>query len=216
MKNINVLDANELIEKTGGRASFKMVPNYSWATCVSLNADVVHGIPTKENVFKDGDIVSVDVGLFYKGFHTDTSFSKGINPNKELKRFLLAGEMAVAAAIKKCIPGNKIYDLSLAMEKIIVLAGYTPVWSLVGHGVGRSLHEEPAVPCVLQEEKDESVTLVEGLVLAIEIMYGAGGGEIYKKADGWTLSMRDDKISGLFEETVAVTTDGPFVLTKVR
>lgn len=205
--------ANELIAKTGGAASFKMVEGYSWATCISVNEQVVHGIPKKTTIFKDNDVVSVDVGLFYKGFHTDTSFSVGIKPSKEVKDFLEAGDKAVKTAIKKCIPGNFVFDLSYAMEKNITSAGYHPVHALVGHGVGRNLHEEPQVPCVAYGVREESVKLVEGLVLAIEVMYGQGTGEVYKEDDGWTISVRDGKISGLFEETVAITADGPFVLT---
>lgn len=205
--------ANELIAKTGGAASFKMVEGYSWATCISVNEQVVHGIPKKTTIFQDNDVVSVDVGLFYKGFHTDTSFSVGIKPSREVKDFLTAGEKAVSAAIKKCIPGNFVFDLSYAMEKKITGAGYHPVHALVGHGVGRNLHEEPQVPCISYGVREESVRLVAGLVLAIEVMYGLGTGEVYKEDDGWTISVRDGKISGLFEETVAVTADGPFVLT---
>ena len=104
--------AVKLIKKSGGTASFKMVPNYSWATCVNVNEGVVHGIPKKETVFNKGDVVSVDVGLYYKGYHTDTSFTIGLQVNKKVNKFLKTGEKALDAAIKKAVVGNRIFDIS--------------------------------------------------------------------------------------------------------
>jgi len=205
--------ACKLIKKTGGEPSFKKVPGYSWATCVNVNDQVVHGIPKKTTIIKKGDVVSVDVGLFYKGFHTDTSFSVGVEAADDVNRFVKAGERAVAKAIKQCLAGNYIYDLSKAMESVIVGEGYSPVTSLVGHGVGKNLHEEPQIPCFTYGKREETQQLKEGLVLAIEVMYGQGSGEVVKEEDGWTISTADGKISGLVEETVAIEADGPFVLT---
>ena len=111
--------AVKLIAKEGGKPSFKMVPNYSWATCVNVNEGVVHGIPKKEIVFKNGDVVSVDIGLFYNGFHSDASFTVGLNVNQKTKRFLDAGKAALDKAIEKAKPGNRIFDISKAIEDVL-------------------------------------------------------------------------------------------------
>lgn len=205
--------ANDLIKEEGASASFKLVEGYSWATCVNVNDGLVHGIPKKEIVFKKGDVVSVDVGLFYEGFHTDTSFSVDIEGSPETKRFLEAGREALKAAIKEVRPKSRVYDVSTAIEKKIKKHGYTPIRALVGHGVGKNLHEEPAIPCFTMGKREETPEIVPGMVLAVEVMYTHGSPEIVRESDEWTISTRDGKISALFEETVAVTSHGPIVLT---
>lgn len=205
--------ANRLIKSEGGEPSFKKVEGYSWATCVNINDGIVHGIPKKNMVFQNGDVVSVDCGFFYKGFHTDSSLSVGIEPDSELKEFLEVGQRALKNAIKAAIIGNRIYDISAAIETTLTASKLTPVRALVGHGVGRELHEEPQVPCFTYGRYEDSPELVEGLVLAIEVMYTKGSGDLVLDNDGWTISTSDGKISGLFEETVAVTKKGPLVLT---
>ena len=205
--------ANELIVKEGGKASFKMVKGYSWATCVNVNDGLVHGIPKKEIVFKKGDVVSVDVGMYYEGFHTDTSFTVAIDPPPQIKKFLGAGKDALLAGIGEARPGNRIYDISQAVEKEIVSAGFTPIRALVGHGVGRTLHEEPSIPCFTFGKRNASPEILPGMVLAIEVMYTHGSPEIVREDDGWTISVADGKISALFEETVAVTRHGHLVFT---
>lgn len=205
--------AESLIEKSGGVPSFKKVPGYYWSTCVNINEGIVHGIPKKDMVFKKGDLVSIDVGMLYKGFHTDTSDSVAVLPSKKTKDFLEAGKIALISAIKKAKIGNKVYDISDAIEKNITSRGYSPVRSLVGHGVGRSLHEEPQIPCFTFGKREESPDLEEGMTIAIEVMYTQGRPELVYEEDGWTISTHDGKISGLFEETVAVTQRGPIILT---
>jgi len=204
--------ARELIEKEGARPSFMMVPGYSWATCVNVNAGVVHGIPTKALVFKDGDIVSIDVGIYFEGFHTDTSFSVCIGNHPELEKFLESGRRALNKAIKEAKVGKKLRDISAAIEETIKGAGYTPIEALVGHGIGRNLHEDPMVPCYTGYA-GENFELREGTVLAIEVMYALGTGEVKTDKDGWTISTKDGKISALYEETVSIEKDGPFILT---
>lgn len=206
--------AEILIKETGGKASFKMVPRYKWTTCVNVNEGVVHGIPKKETVFKKGDVVSVDIGLFYKGFHTDTSISVGIKPNSETEDFLKTGKLALDNAIDKAQVNNKIFDISKAIQNTIENAGLVPIRALVGHGIGRSLHETPQIPCFVEGDKDDSPTIPEGAVLAIEVMYTLKKPDVKVSADGWTILTRDGKITGLFEETVAITAGGPLVLTK--
>lgn len=205
--------AVKLIKKSGGTASFKMVPNYSWATCVNVNEGVVHGIPKKETVFNKGDVVSVDVGLYYKGYHTDTSFTIGLQVNKKVNKFLKTGEKALDAAIKKAVVGNRIFDISKKMQDNTVSNGYSVVRALVGHGIGKELHEFPHVPCYVGEKREMTPLLVEGATIAIELMYNVGESEVILGEDGWTIYTRDGTISALFEETVAVTASGPLVLT---
>lgn len=201
--------ADELISKYGGQASFKMVPGYKWATCININDVVVHGIPTKYKI-KPSDKVGIDVGMFYKGFHTDTSVTVG-GPRK----FLEVGKRAVTRAIAQARPGKCVADLSREMQETIEKAGFSVVRALTGHGIGRQLHEEPAIPCFVLGKPDKSPKLVPGMVIAIEIMYNMGTYDVvYKNDDGWTISTADGKISGLFEETVAVTKSGPRILTK--
>lgn len=205
--------AVKLIEKEGGKPSFMMVPNYSWATCVNVNKGIVHGIPKKSIVFKSGDVVSVDVGLVYEGFHSDTSFTVGLNVNKKTQRFLKAGEKALDEAIKKARPGNRVYDISKAIETTLREKGYSPVKALVGHGIGRELHEDPQIPCCTSGSYSESPAIPDGACFAIEVMYSPGSAEIALSDDGWTIVTNDGKISALFEDTVIAAKDGTKVLT---
>jgi len=205
--------ANELIAKEGGEPSFKHVPGYSWATCVNVNEGIVHGIPKKEIIFRKGDLVSVDLGMIFQGFHTDTSFSLGLSVDPETEHFLEVGRHALSQAIKKVKPGNRIYDISEQIEKVIKGAGYTPVTDLVGHGVGKELHEAPQIPCFTKGSREESPEIPEGATLAIEVMYVKGKKDLVIGQDGWTIKTADGKISALFEETVAVTKRGPKILT---
>lgn len=206
--------ADKLIEKEGAESSFKKVPGYRWSTCVNTNDGVVHGIPHASVIFKKGDLVSVDVGVFYKGFHTDTSFSTAIEPTTEIANFLKAGEEALKNAIKEVKVGNKIYDISKAIEDTLRKHKVTPIEALVGHGVGKELHEDPQIPCYTRGSRDNSPTIPENAVLAVEVMYTAGKPDIYVDgSDKWTIFTRDGKIASLFEETVAVLTGGSLVLT---
>lgn len=204
---------DDLITKKGGAASFKKVPGYYWATCINVNAGIVHGIPKKEMVFKKGDLVSVDMGVYFKGFHTDTSVSMGLGLTKEHQKFLDAGAEALALAIKQAKVGKRIHDISKAIQDTIEKKGYNPVKSLVGHGIGRQLHEEPQIPCFVYTTPENTPEILEGMTLAIEVMYTQGASELVQGQDGWTISTADGKISGLFEETVAVGAHGPLVLT---
>lgn len=205
--------ASTLIAKEGAKPSFQMVSGYSWATCVNINEGLVHGIPKKEVVFKKGDIISVDVGMFYKGFHTDTAFTVAVSPNKEINDFLSAGKMALKKAIAKAQPGNRIYDISKAIQTALENKKLSPIKAMVGHGVGKSLHEAPEIPCFVKAPRKKTAIIPKGAVLAIEVMYTKDSPEIEIDKDGWTIRVRSGKIAGLFEETVAVTSNGPIVLT---
>jgi methionyl aminopeptidase len=206
--------AVKLIKEEGAEGSFNKVPGYSWMTCISVNEGLVHGIPTKSLVFKDGDIVSIDVGLYFKGFHSDTSITVGINLTPENRKFLNVGQMALDKAISLAKAGNYIYDISEAIESTIEAHGYSTIKALVGHGVGRELHEDPQIPCFVPGRITDSPKIEVGMVLAIEVMYAAGSDKVQVLEDGWTIAMRDGKMSGLFEESVAITPKGPLVLTR--
>lgn len=203
--------AQKLIKRAGAEASFAKVPGYRWATCINVNEVVVHGIPNQTK-FKKGDYVGIDVGVYYKGFHTDTSTSVIIDQPED--KFLQIGRQALTQAIQAVKPGRRIADVSIAMEKVVKDAGYSPVRALTGHGIGKQLHEEPAIPCFTVGRYDNSPILIPGMVLAIEIMYNAGSSDVaYKNEDGWTVVTADGKISGLFEDTIAVTKNGYQILT---
>ena len=214
--------AMKLIKQAGAEASFAKVPGYKWATCININDVVVHGIPNATK-FKNGDCVGIDVGVYYKGFHTDTSTTVVANPkshppaggpNPNTKKFLDIGKKALKLAIAQAKPGKRVADISRAMQTTVEKEGYFVVCALTGHGIGKNLHEQPYIPCFEMGEYTNSPKLIEGMVLAIEIMYNAGTSDVvYKNDDGWTIATADGKISGLFEETVAVTKDGPVVLT---
>lgn len=205
--------SSDLIDKTGGKASFKMVPEYYWSTCINVNAGLVHGIPRKNVIFRKGDIVSVDVGLYYEGFHTDSSFSLALDPTLEVKKFLEAGMVAMKRSISSVKVGGRIFDISKAMEGEIKKFGYSPIRALVGHGVGKELHEEPAIPCFTEGRREDTAEIKEGMVLAIEVMYAMGKPDVVLEKDGWTIMSADGKITALFEETVAVTKEGSVVIT---
>lgn len=209
--------AQKLIDQSGGEASFKRVAGYHHATCINVNEVVVHGIPGDRKLVV-GDKVGIDVGLYYKGFHTDAAVTVAVGKaDPKLEKFLGVGRQALKRAIEQARPGKRVWDISEAMQKVIEEAWYSPVKALTGHGVGRELHEEPAIPCFVVGRRENSPKIVPGMVLAIEVMYNAGGAEVaYENDDGWTIATADGKISGLFEETVAITSSGPKVLTEAK
>ena len=215
---VTAMDVEELAMKSikaeGAEASFSKVPGYHWATCINVNEGLVHGIPTKDLIFKKGDIVSIDVGIFYKGFHTDTSITVGIDLSPEAKKFLNVGQETLNKALKAVKEGNHIYDISKVIEDEIEGAGYSTIKALVGHGVGKELHEDPQIPCFVPGKIEDSPIIKRGMVLAVEVMYALGSDKVEMLEDGWTIAMRDGKISGLFEDSIAVTEKGPRVITR--
>lgn len=209
--------AKELIAKAGGSPSFMTVNNYQWATCINVNDVVVHGIPTSLPL-REGDIVGLDVGLLYKEFHTDTSWTKVVGTlpkdiSQKVDAFLKVGELALHKAIAQATPGHRIGHISRAMQETVEKPGYFIVRSLVGHGVGRELHEAPQVPGALTRKIEKTPKLLPGMVLAVEVIYNEGSKEIVSREDGWTLATADGSLSGLFELTIAVTEKEPLVLT---
>ncbi|HYM65612.1 MAG TPA: type I methionyl aminopeptidase [Candidatus Sulfotelmatobacter sp.] len=208
--------AEKLIKEKGGEPGFKKVVGYKNTICVSTNDVVVHGIPS-EYKFKEGDIVGIDCGVFYGGFHTDMSETVivGSSKDKEIQRFLDIGKEALEEGIIQAKTGNHVGDISKTIQNIVeVQNGYSVVRSLVGHGVGKDLHEDPEIPGFLVGKIDKSPLLKEGMVIAVEVIYNMGSPDMILDDDGWTLRTKDGMLAGLFERTIAITKNGPLVLTK--
>lgn len=212
--------AEEEIYRLGGNLSYKSVPNYKFATCVTVNDQVVHGIPT-ERKFEAGDLVSIDLAVEYKGWHTDCAWSMLVEDGKwkmedgnEKKKFLQVGEAALWEAIAQAVAGNRVGDISNAIQSKIEGAGYRVVRSLVGHGIGKNLHEEPEIPGYGQ--KKEGLMLKRGMTLAIEVIYAMGTPDVVLEKDGWTFKTADKSLAGLFEMTVVVGEERAEVLTDWR
>lgn len=208
--------AGKTIKGLGGQLSFKTVPGYRWASCITVNEQVVHGIPT-ERIIETGDLVSIDLGAVYQGWHTDCAWTvlvDGGEERLEKKRFLRVGEQALWDGIDQAIEGNRIGDISHAIQAKVESVGYHVVRSLVGHGVGRSLHEEPEVPGY--GKKGIGLSLHEGMTLAIEVIYAKGTQDVILGSDGWTYLSADKSWAGLFEMTVVVGKSEAEVLTDWR
>jgi len=220
---ISLLEVEKFIDsrirEKGGQPSFKMVPDYQWASCINLNEGIVHGVPDQKK-FSSGDVVSLDMGAFYQGYHTDMAYTFQLNPKTSEERFLKAGKKALSEAIKAVKPGNRIGDVSETIQKVIEGAGYSCVETLTGHGIGKKLHQDPYIPCFLRGKKEETVEITPGMALAIEVIYMKGKPDLITNQDGWTMETRDGKISALFEKTIFVRKNNkaeilsPFFLEK--
>lgn len=204
--------AKEEIYKLGGDLSYKSVPNYKYATCITVNDEVVHGIPTERKI-QDGDIVSIDLAVEFKGWHTDCAWSILVGPDLEKKRFLKIGEKALQEGIDQAVAGNRIGDISYTIQDTVEKGGYQVVRSLVGHGIGRSLHEEPEIPCF--GERGAGPILLSGATLAIEVIFAKGSSQLNLQKDGWTFKTADGGWGGLFEMTVIVGRKEAEVLTEI-
>jgi methionyl aminopeptidase len=219
---VTELEVDQLAEKRirelGGEPGFMKVEGYHHTICVSTNDVVVHGIPT-EYAFQEGDLVGIDCGVFYKGFHTDMSDSKYIKNEKakskdEVDAFLENGKRALDAGIAAAKFGNHVGDISKAIQDIVEKeGGYSVVRSLIGHGVGRELHEAPEVPGYLARPIAKTPVLKEGMTIAVEVIYNMGKQDVVLDRDGWTIRTKDGKLAGLYERTIAITKDGPLMLT---
>lgn len=218
--------AERLIRERGGEPGFMRVHGYHHATCMSTNDVVVHGIPGNY-VLKEGDIVGIDCGVYYQGLHTDMSESiriKGGKPqfftgkeatDDDIDKFLSTGKKALNEAIKVAIPGNRVGHISKTIQDIIEQrAGYGVVRSLIGHGVGEELHEEPEVPGFLIGDIKHTPILKEGMTIAVETIYNMGTPHVAVDRDGWTIRTKDGKLAGLFERSIAITKGSPLMLTK--
>lgn len=216
---VTELDLDRLAEKRirelGGEPGFMKVEGYKHTICMSTNDVVVHGIPT-DYTFQPGDVVGVDCGVFYKGLHTDMSDSKIVagQSNKEVEKFLAIGKTALDTAIEQAVIGNNVGHISKTIQDIVEKqSGYSVVRSLIGHGVGKDLHEEPEVPGYLHGKIEKTPKLREGMTIAVEVIYNMGTAEVMLDRDHWTIRTADGKIAGLYERTIAITKDGPLMLT---
>jgi len=203
--------AEEHIRSRGGVPTFKGYRGYPASICVSPNSMVVHGIPG-ECSLRTGDVVSVDVGVTLGGFVADSAWTFPVGEiSAEAEQLLQACRAALEAGIEQARAGNRVGDISAAVQRSAEGAGYAVIRSLVGHGVGRSMHEEPQIPNY--GEPGRGPRLEPGMTLAIEPMISAGSAEIYVHDDHWSISTSDDSLAAHFEHTVAVTEDGPRILT---
>ena len=181
--------------------------------CISLNHEIVHGIPSPQRVIKDGDVVSLDFGVVYGGFYGDAAVSFGVGEiDDSVRRLLDTTAASLQAGIDQACVGNRLGDVSAAVQSHAERAGYSVVREFVGHGVGRKLHEDPPVPNY--GVPNRGVRLREGMVLAIEPMVNMGGAGVEMLDDGWTAVTKDGSLSAHFEHSVAVTADGPVVLSR--
>jgi methionyl aminopeptidase len=207
-------ESRRLIKAEGGELSFTKVPGYSWSTCININDGVVHGIPSSKTPLKNGDLVTVDVGVYYKGYHTDAAFTKVVGTKTQAQqKFLQAGMEGLKLAINAVKPGNYIGDISVAMDTTIKKYGYSCTRELTGHGVGKELHEDPLISNVVVGRREMTPKIEVGQTLAIEIIYVEGSPALIMEDDGWTISTKDGKIAAVHEETVLVTAGGCSILT---
>jgi methionyl aminopeptidase len=203
--------ADEYIRSQGGVSSFKGYRGYPASICTSPNDMVVHGIPSTLTL-EQGDILSVDVGVILDGFVADSAFTFPVGEiSPEAERLLEGCQAALAAGIAQCVAGNRLSDVSHAIQTSTEEAGYSVVRSLVGHGIGRSMHEDPQIPNYGPPGRGPE--LAPGMTFAIEPMINAGGADIFLHEDGWSISTSDGALSAHFEHTVAVTEEGPRILT---
>ncbi|WP_025324269.1 type I methionyl aminopeptidase [Deferrisoma camini] len=207
------------IRRRGVKAAFQGVPNlkgeaFPCVLCTSINDEVVHGIPSPSRVLRDGDLLSVDFGVVADGFYGDAAFSVCVGRGApRAERLIRVAEEALEAGIREARPGRRVGDISAAIQGVVEAAGFSVVREFVGHGIGRSLHEEPQVPNF--GSRGSGVRLRPGMVLALEPMINDGGVGVVVDRDGWTARTRDGSLAAHAEHTVAITERGPLVLTRL-
>lgn len=211
--------AEDAIRARGAAPSFKGYRGYPGTLCVEINDIVVHGIPRADEIVREGDVVGLDVGAYYNGFHGDTATTVAVGEvDAGTQRLLTVTEQALWAGIKQALPGAMLGDISRAVQQFVESQGFSCVRDLVGHGIGRQMHEPPQVPNFFEPRQfsDYDLRLRPGMVLAIEPMVNAGRHELKLDHDGWTMRTADGRLSAHFEHTVAVTKDQPLILTECR
>jgi methionyl aminopeptidase len=210
--------AEEMTRRRGAVPAFKGYEVHGRvfprSVCISINDEIVHGIPSERRVLKEGDIVGLDFGVCYRGFYGDAAVTVAIGAvDGEAERLMRATREALMAGIAQVQVGNRLGTVSAVIQERAESDGFSVVRDFVGHGIGKRLHEEPQVPNFGQ--RDRGVRLREGMVLAIEPMVNAGGPDVVIKEDGWTAVTRDGSRSAHFEHSVAVTDKGPYVLSQL-
>jgi methionyl aminopeptidase len=203
--------AEEFIRDHQSVPSFKGYNGFPSSLCISVNEVVVHGFPS-EYVLKDGDIISIDCGVFHQGFHSDSAYTYPVGEvSPKIKSLLKATKESLCLGIEKAVYGNRVGDIGNAIQKFVEAKGFTVVRELVGHGVGKHLHESPEVPNY--GKKGSGPLLGEGMVIAIEPMVNLGTRNVVQERDGWTIRTADRRVSAHYEHTVAIFKEGTEVLT---
>ncbi len=196
----------------GATPSFKGLYGFPGSACISINEEIVHGIPLAKRILAAGDIVTIDIGVHYGGFHTDSAWTYAVGAiDPETQRLMDVTEASLWSGIAETKVGNHIGDIGAAVERVVVKAGFSVVRDLVGHGVGAAMHEDPQVPNHGKPKRGPKLQV--GMTIAIEPMVNAGGAATKTLADKWTIVSLDGTMSAHFEHTVAITADGPRVLT---
>ncbi len=205
----------DFIKKQGATPSFLGYGGFPASTCISINNVVIHGIPSKDCIIKSGDIVSVDVGACYKGFHGDNAYTFACGEiGEKAKALLKATRESLEEAIKQAVEGNRIGDISSTVQRYVEVRGYSVVRDFVGHGVGANMHEDPSVPNY--GTPNRGPRLMPGMTLAIEPMVNEGSSAVKVLEDEWTTVTSDGKLSAHFEHSIAITNSGPIILTSLE
>ena len=212
--------AEKMILDAGAKPAFKgyYTPSagsrYPYVLCTSVNDEIVHGMPSSKRVLKNGDIVSIDTGVQLNGYFGDSAVTLAIGEIPEqVQKLLRVTRESLEQAIEKARPGNRLFDICGTVEQHVVSNGFTVVREFVGHGIGTQMHEEPQIPNYV-DRRNENPRLKEGMVLAIEPMVNLGKADMKMRPDRWTAVTKDGLPSAHFEHTVAITADGPWVLTR--
>ena len=206
--------AHDYIIRQGAEPNFLNLYGFPATACISINDEVIHGIPSKKRILKSGDIVSIDLGARLNGYNGDNAatFACG-DVSDEAKRLMETTKESLYEAIKFAVPGGRIGDIASAVQRYCESKGYGVVREFTGHGIGKAVHEDPSVPNY--GTAGRGVRLLPGMTIAIEPMINQGTAKIKQLPDGWTIKTADGKLSAHFEHTVAITKDGPVILTKI-
>lgn len=214
------IEAERMIRDAGAKPAFKGYyspaagTKFPFVLCTSVNEEVVHGMPSAKRQLKSGDIVSIDTGVQLDGYYGDSALTVAVGEvSDEVKRLLKVTEESLELGIRQMVAGNRLFDVCGAVERHVTANGFSVVREFVGHGIGTSLHEEPQVPNYV-DKRNENPRLKEGIVLAIEPMVNAGRPDTKVLSDRWTAVTKDGSYAAHFEHVVAVTSNGPWVLTR--
>ena len=203
------------IERSGAKPSFLGYAGFPGSACISINDEVIHGIPSKKRILQEGDIVKIDVGAYYKGFHGDSARTYPVGRvSEEALKLIAATEESFYAGIAAVKNGNRIGDIGSAVDSLVRSYGYSTVKKYVGHGIGKELHESPDVPNF--GTPGRGVRICSGLALAIEPMVNIGTDQVKELSDGWTVKTADGKLSAHYENTVVLTDNGLIILTELE
>ena len=203
------------IEKSGAKPSFLGYAGFPGSACISINDEVIHGIPSKKRILQEGDIVKIDVGAFINGFHGDAARTFPVGKVSEAaSRLIEATRECFYKGVAQATAGNRVGDIGAAVEACASIYGYSVVKKYVGHGIGHELHESPEVPNF--GTAGRGARLYPGTVIAVEPMINEGVCDVHEMPDGWTVKTADRKLSAHYENTVAITDEGPILLTEIK